>query len=62
MKDPQWRQAMDLEDNALLQNQTWEIVPHTTQNPIGCKWVFRTKRKPDGTIDKFKVRLVAKGF
>lgn len=29
---------------------------------MGCKWVFRTKRKPDGSIDRFKVRLVVKGF
>lgn len=29
---------------------------------VGCKWVFRIKRKPDGSIDKFKARLVTKGF
>lgn len=32
------------------------------QNLVGCKWVFRIKRKPDGTIEMYKARLVAKGF
>jgi hypothetical protein len=29
---------------------------------IDCKWVYRIKRKYDGTIDKYMARLVAKGF
>lgn len=62
MADPQWRQAMDSEYNALLKNDTWELVPKLHSKPIGCKWVFRVKRKPDGSIDKYKARLVAKGF
>ncbi|KAL0306918.1 UNVERIFIED_CONTAM: putative mitochondrial protein [Sesamum radiatum] len=28
----------------------------------GCKWIFKKKLKPDGSVDKYKVRLVAKGF
>jgi hypothetical protein len=30
--------------------------------PFGCKWVFKKKLRPDGTIEKYKVRLVAKGY
>ncbi|KAK1441497.1 hypothetical protein QVD17_07436 [Tagetes erecta] len=61
-KDPLWRKAMDDEYNALLRNQTWELVVPTSKKPIGCKWLFRIKRRPDGSIDKYKARLVAKGF
>ena len=30
--------------------------------PIGCKWVYKNKYKSDGSLDKHKVRLVAKGY
>jgi hypothetical protein len=31
-------------------------------NIVGSKWIFKTKRRPDGSIDKHKARLVARGF
>jgi len=63
LKDPQWRAAMAEEFTALVRNNTWQLVPAVpNQNVVGCKWVFRIKRRPDGSIDRYKTRLVAKGF
>jgi len=31
-------------------------------NLIGCKWIFKLKHKPNGSIDRYKARLVAKDF
>ena len=63
MKDPKWRAIMNLEFDALLKNQTWELVPsHLAWNIVGCKWVFRIKRLADGSVERYKARLVAKGF
>uniref|UniRef100_A0A2N9F0Q1 Uncharacterized protein n=1 Tax=Fagus sylvatica TaxID=28930 RepID=A0A2N9F0Q1_FAGSY len=62
-KNPKWRQAMNSEFDALLKNHTWSLVPpNSSQNQIGCKWVFRIKRHADGSIERYKAHLVAKGF
>ncbi|CAN1131585.1 Retrovirus-related Pol polyprotein from transposon RE2 [Linum perenne] len=60
---PAWRAAMSEELNALLRNHTWDLVlPPPTANVISNKWVFRVKEKADGSIERFKARLVARGF
>jgi hypothetical protein len=62
-KSPHWRRAMNLEFDALLKNCTWNLVPPLpNQNTTGCKWVFRIKRHADGTVERYKAQLVAKGF
>jgi hypothetical protein len=63
VQDPQWREAMQQEIQALHANKTWSLVPLPAhKRPIGCKWVYKIKYHPDGTIDRYKARLVAKGF
>ena len=48
---------------ALVHNQTWELVPATSNmNTVSNRWVFRVKRNGDGTLQRYKARLVAKGF
>jgi histone deacetylase 1/2 len=63
LSDPNWRHAMEEEYNALLENKTWQLVPpRSNKNVIDCKWVYRIKKKADGSIDRYKARLVAKRF
>jgi hypothetical protein len=63
VKLSEWRQAMQTEFNALLQNQIWTLVPpQKANNFVGCKWVFKVKWKVDGSIERHKARIVAKGF
>ncbi|KAM1277315.1 hypothetical protein ACFX13_030432 [Malus domestica] len=62
-KFQEWRTSMADEFNALQQAGTWSLVPYNpTMNVLPNKWVFRIKRKSDGSIDRFKARLVANGF
>ena len=59
----EWMTAMKEEIDALQQNQTWDLVPKPRDvKPISCKWVYKIKRRPDGSIERYKARLVARGF
>jgi hypothetical protein len=54
---------MDEEFAALMKNKTWRLVPpHSGKNIIDCRWIYKVKRKSDGSIDRYKARVVAKGF
>jgi hypothetical protein len=61
--DPKWHQAMLEELGALEKNKTWDLV----KLPIGkkvvsCKWVFTVKQTPEGKVERYKARLVARGY
>lgn len=47
---------------ALDQNKTWGLVPRTyDMNVVGSKWIFKIKFKSDGSVERYKARLVAQG-
>ena len=59
----EWKVAADAEYQSLMENDTWELVKLPAgRTAIGCKWVFKTKHRSDGSIDRFKGRVVAKGY
>ena len=59
-KYPQWCFAMDEEFATLQRQGTWSLVPPSpTQNVVSCKWVFKLKLNRDGSISRYKARLVA---
>ncbi|XP_071728878.1 uncharacterized mitochondrial protein AtMg00820-like [Rutidosis leptorrhynchoides] len=61
LKSKNWKKAMEVEMEALNDNDTWEkcVIPQG-KKPVGNRWVFTIKYKPDGTIERYKARLVAK--
>jgi len=59
----QWTAAMKSELDSIDRTGTWVLVPLPPgRQPIGCKWVYKIKRKADGSVDRYKARVVAKGF
>lgn len=62
MKHPAWTDAALEEIRRIHMLRTWTLVPRTQDmHVLNSQWLFTTKLKPDGTPDKRKVRLVAKG-
>ena len=54
---------MKVEMEFLAKNNTWELVKFPKgSKPVGCRWVFTVKYKSDGSIERYKVRLVAKEY
>lgn len=53
---------MQKEIKSLKENRTWDLVDRPKHTKVlSNRWVFKVKQKQNGTIDKFKARLVARG-
>ena len=56
-----WREAMDSEYQSLMENGTWQLVPQPSDRKlVSCKWLLRKKFHADGTISRYKARLLAR--
>ena len=59
----QWKSAMQMEMDSIHSNDVWDLVELPAhRKAIGSKWVFRKKMNADGSIERYKARLVAQGF
>ncbi|KAK8685120.1 hypothetical protein V6N13_041128 [Hibiscus sabdariffa] len=58
-----WKDAIKSEIESIMQNHTWELMdlPPGIKR-LSSKWIFKRKMKADGSIDKYKARLVIKGY
>ena len=58
-----WSTAMENEMKSLRENDVWDLVElPRDRSPVGSKWVFKLKTNADGSIERYKARLVAQGF
>lgn len=54
-----WVKGMQEELQAFQENHTWKIAPCPNDvKPIWCKWVYSINLRFDGSLDRYKVRLI----
>lgn len=62
MKSSKCRKAMDLEIEAIVKNNTWELTKLLAwEKSIEVKWIYKAKLKENGEVDKYEAKLVANG-
>ena len=58
-----WQQAMNEKFSALHKIDTWDMVPLLPgKSIVDCHWVYKIKTNFDGSIERYKTRLVLKGY
>ncbi|CAI7866109.1 unnamed protein product [Closterium sp. NIES-53] len=59
----EWNKAMESELKSIDENGTWELMELPEgRKAITCKWLFKIKSDADSKIERYKSRLVAKGY
>ena len=48
---------------ALCKNETWDLVPDSPhKKAIGCRWIYKVKYNVDGSVNRYKALVIAKGY
>ena len=63
LEDKNWNDAMKEKYEALLRNETWTLcTPPKDKKILKTKWVFKIKQDSEGKIERYRARLVVKGY
>ena len=63
VRDTKWKAAMDEEIKSIEKSETWDLVELPNgHKAIRVKWVYKKKMNPNGEIERYKARLVAKEY
>ena len=58
-----WQEAMVEEYDSIMKNRVWEVVPRPQgKKVVGSRWIYKVKHATDGSMEKYKVHFMAKGF
>jgi len=58
-----WEEAIRVELRSLEANKMWSVVERPKDaNVVSSKWVLRIEKNSAGEVEKYKARLVARGF
>ena len=61
--ESKWKGAMESEMRSLKENKIWDLVDlPPDRKTVGSKWVFKVKTGADGSVVRYKARLVAQGY
>jgi hypothetical protein len=59
----EWANVITKEYQSIIKNDIWEIIPRPdSKDVVSSRWLFKIKHAADGSIEKYKVRFVARGF
>eukprot|EP00253_Pinus_taeda_P003356 PITA_03356 len=63
VQQPFWMDTMVEEYDSIMRNNVWDVVPRLgDKSVVTSQWLYKVKQVADGSIEKHKVRFVARGF